>query len=285
MAICRRTQPKISIAEYARVFITKLLPSIKNKRSAASVVDDQATDALAELSLNAMLIAKYGKCNHFFVEHGVAEFCENSTKTISSDYFGAIPSVELVKRPNGWPYQPPIPTPEFSDVIGGGFFFHFPVIERRKSLMVMPLSVITVDNERMRLNCAVFDGTSVIPLDSALSVGAEDLRPDLFMIGRLVFGLSLYMDAFPDAVIGASSDDIIQPGHYTGGRKIIGRTEVVGEDERHSVSPHWRRGHFRMLNSERFVKKQGMTVFVKGTFVKGRAFDVLADAPPVAANA
>ena len=39
--------------------------------------------------------------------------------------------------------------------------------------------------------------------------------------------------------------------------------------------PHYRVGHFRYLSSERFRVKRGMTVFVHGAFVKGKAKTVL----------
>ena len=99
-------------------------------------------------------------------------------------------------------------------------------------------------------------------------------------MARLLFGLSLYMDAFPDAVVEAGADSVHQIKHYSGARHIVNRNEIVDEEHRHSVSPHWRRGHFRLLTSAKFIRKQGQTVYVRGTFVKGKAFDVVDDAPP-----
>ena len=102
-------------------------------------------------------------------------------------------------------------------------------------------------------------------------------------IARLVFGLSLYMDAFPETVVHAGNDDVHHIRHYDGPRHIVARNAVVDEERRQGVSPHWRRGHFRLLASARFVHKQGQTVYVRGTFVKGQAFDVLEEVPSVEA--
>lgn len=38
-----------------------------------------------------------------------------------------------------------------------------------------------------------------------------------------------------------------------------------------SKSPHLRRGHFRFLQSEKFVNKKGCIVFVSETMIKGQA--------------
>ena len=45
--------------------------------------------------------------------------------------------------------------------------------------------------------------------------------------------------------------------------------------ENRDVSPHLRRGHFRMLSSDYFKNKQGQIVFVKSSFVKGNAKTVI----------
>ena len=67
--------------------------------------------------------------------------------------------------------------------------------------------------------------------------------------------------------------------HYKGEQRQIGRSPVMEHEEKQARSPHWRRGHFRVLQSEKYTHKRGQTVFVKGTFVRGTAFDILDDAP------
>lgn len=95
----------------------------------------------------------------------------------------------------------------------------------------------------------------------------------------LVYGLSLYIDAFPDAITPTNMRDSLK--NRESGRNIrIARSSILNEEDRNSVSPHFRRGHFRVLESERFTKKKGQTIFVKGTFIKGRSYDVHNDSQP-----
>jgi len=60
------------------------------------------------------------------------------------------------------------------------------------------------------------------------------------------------------------------------GKRVIlrGNSEVM-EDIENSKSPHFRRGHYRLLSSDRY-KKRGI-VFVKGCFVKGKARQIHED--------
>ena len=41
------------------------------------------------------------------------------------------------------------------------------------------------------------------------------------------------------------------------------------------ITPHLRRGHFRRLESDFYKKKKGKIIFVRSTFVKGKAKTVL----------
>jgi len=102
-------------------------------------------------------------------------------------------------------------------------------------------------------------------------------RPESAKLLKLVCGLSLYMDAFPETVVPAGNDDVQHIRHYEGSRHVVSKNEIFDEERRNSVSPHWRRGHWHLLQSERFVHKKGQTIYIRGTFVKGKAFDVLDD--------
>jgi hypothetical protein len=84
---------------------------------------------------------------------------------------------------------------------------------------------------------------------------------------RLLFGLSLYCQAFPECV--TDMTDTPMPW-LQGSRTLIGKHELVDAEESRRVSPHYRRGHFRVLRHDRF-NEPGRVVFVKGTFVKGTA--------------
>ena len=128
------------------------------------------------------------------------------------------------------------------------------------------------------------DGEDTLLMQPSANLREFGSDAGTYWLTKLVFGLSLYMDAFPDAVVEAGAENVHRIKHYDGARHIVNRNEIVDEEHRHSVSPHWRRGHFRLLTSAKFVRKQGQTVYVRGTFVKGKAFDVMEDAPACTAN-
>ena len=90
---------------------------------------------------------------------------------------------------------------------------------------------------------------------------------------RLTLGLSLYLEAFPDALQEFQAPEKA----FKGKRNLTLRVpKEVQEDIDHSVSPHYRRGHMRLLTSERYTEeKRGKAVFVKGCFVKGKAYELV----------
>jgi hypothetical protein len=88
--------------------------------------------------------------------------------------------------------------------------------------------------------------------------------------------LSLYLDAFPDSIIPGHHEDIADFNYYPGTWNIVTANDIVNEEITRSVDPHYRKGCFHVLRSERFVRKKGQTIWVRGTFVKGTALDVLA---------
>lgn len=87
---------------------------------------------------------------------------------------------------------------------------------------------------------------------------------------RLVAGLGLYMKTFPHCVYDGIPEDAKHKGWFKNlaSRTLFTTSEVVCTD---GVTPHYRSGHFRLLTAERYVKKRGQVVFVRGTFVKGQA--------------
>lgn len=228
---------------------------------------------------------KYRKITHYFLAPGVATFCASSVKDLTPDFCKRLPECEPIDPPHN-----PLP---LVVVVGddmkmrGGFAIHFPTSERQHSILVLPDAEIPHPLQKAvyKYYFAASDGTDTVLMQKenfdsfwdGVDTGADG-------IARIVFGLSLYMDAFPDAVLPASSDDVKHIGHYDGAKNRVAANSIVTEEERHGISPHWRRGHFRILVSERFTRKQGQTVYVRGTFVKGKAFEVLDDAPPCNPN-
>lgn len=217
---------------------------------------------------------RYAPINHYFLASGVADFVAGAVRDFSSDYLKRLPECQP------WPWL------GGSDICPGGFAIHFPAKEKSRSLIVVPRSLWTTNKtgtEKIRYEFVVSDGHRVVFANPCKQDEADDAY--YTFMTKVVYGLSLYMDAFPDAVVEAGAENVHQIKHYDGARHIVNRNEIVDEEHRHSVSPHWRRGHFRLLTSAKFVRKQGQTVYVRGTFVKGKAFDVMEDAPPCTANA
>lgn len=86
----------------------------------------------------------------------------------------------------------------------------------------------------------------------------------------LVFGLSLYIRCFPEAVKEGFPEFAKHPAHFKGEKCHAVRT-VPQIMERDGPVPHFRNGHFRFLASERFTKKRWQTIFVSESFIKGKA--------------
>lgn len=90
---------------------------------------------------------------------------------------------------------------------------------------------------------------------------------------KLIVGLGMYLSCFPDQIKAGIPDDLKHSNYYQGQRRTIGISEKV--IIRDGPTPHYRVGHFRMLQSARYKNKKGQVVFVHGCFVKGKAETVL----------
>lgn len=92
---------------------------------------------------------------------------------------------------------------------------------------------------------------------------------------RAVMNLFMYMSAFPDLVM-TGAPEINCEGVSGKAKKAIIKTAECLID-RSGVTPHFRRGYFKFLNSDFYKKKRGQVVFVHSTFVKGKAVTVMDD--------
>ncbi len=108
------------------------------------------------------------------------------------------------------------------------------------------------------------------------SINNNSTEPTKTMF-HLVTNFLLYMKCFPDSILNSPPDDVKK--QYA---PYISRCFTIKTDEslidRAGVTPHFRRGHFRVLRSEVFKKKRFQTVFVHSSFVKGHAKTVLDNA-------
>jgi hypothetical protein len=245
---------------------------------------DDLTAGLQLFPAYVRYVQVFHRSAHYFVAPGVADFCIASVKSLSPDYLRQFPLTARVH------------CAEFGGSVPGCMFFHFPAKEKRDSVALcsgfpfptrqgescvdyMAIAAIASSGALFGLEGSQ-DGIPR-PIEGIISGGdtdAEALRiaPEC---PKLLFGLSLYMDAFPDAVVPAADGEVHHIKYYKGPRHVVSRSPVMEHEERQARSPHWRRGHFRVLHSPKFVHKRGQTVFIRGTFVRGQAFDILADTP------
>lgn len=227
---------------------------------------------------------------HYFVAPGVAEFCIASVKSLSPDYLRQFPP------------PPRVQCSVLGGTLAGCIFFHFPAKENRDSVALCPGFPFPTRNGSSGVDFMAIAAISSagglfglegsqdgVPRPIAAIGPAHEAAADALALSpelpKLLFGLSLYMDAFPDAIVPAADHSVHHLRHYKGEQRQVGRSPVMEHEERQARSPHWRRGHFRVLHSEKFTHKRGQAVFVKGTFVKGQAFDILDDAPPTTPEA
>lgn len=91
---------------------------------------------------------------------------------------------------------------------------------------------------------------------------------------RLALNTIAYMSCFPDCVADGVPKDLFEKSVGKTDRNITFHlSEKIKDVENSSVSkiPHFRKGHFRSLQSDYFVNKKGQIIFVAETMVKGIA--------------
>lgn len=87
---------------------------------------------------------------------------------------------------------------------------------------------------------------------------------------RTVLGVGLYAKCFPSAIHEGLPSFAKHPAHYKN-KPCISVNIDPQLLSRSGPIPHIRRGHFRLLQSDRYKNKQGEVIFVSETFVKGTA--------------
>ena len=119
-----------------------------------------------------------------------------------------------------------------------------------------------------------------------LNLGFTDLAtdekpnpPEVDWIIRLVCGLGVYLDCFPEMLLPGIPKDMVDPGWRSPYPTFtLGQAEAIrlpGSGTHASPIGHLREGHFKTLRSEKFVNKRFQTIFVRGCFVNGKAATVL----------
>lgn len=268
--------------QFANLIFQNKLKVFEHVRSKQASAHNQTDLLFAELY--SCFLWKFRTMDHYFMEDGVADFCTGSVKNFTEDYYKPMPSPDAVRCPKmdqGWLCDHAVANSDGS--LKSGYVIHFPARERRNSVIVLPNFVFKLKGTRsakIYLH-AIVNGFDVI-LSPTHTSGKAPEHDDggQEWLNRLVYGLGLYTEAFPEAITLTAMRANFKTGS---GRCIrVKQSPIMKEENQHAVSPHYRRGHFRVLISERFTHKRGETVFVKGTFIKGKSFDVMNDAAPLA---
>lgn len=287
--VFKRYMRNKSEAEFCR--FAGVMPEIAQATGRYTPEEWICTQAATQL----LFLWRYRKIQHFFLAPGVASFCSSCVHELSEEYCKRLPECEDVLAPaygeaDQWMVTSVhVENGRRVDKMQGGFAIHFPSSERRRSLMVVPSAVLGMPRMEewrgpafatyatiAKYYVLASDGQEVAVINenpTGLSVDGGQAIP------RLIFGLSLYMDAFPDVVVPTRDGEIHHAKHYEGQRNYVRCNEVANTENKNASCPYWRRGHPRTLRSERFIRKKGQTIWIDGFFVKGKAFDVLGDTP------
>lgn len=91
---------------------------------------------------------------------------------------------------------------------------------------------------------------------------------------RLAINTIAYMKCFPDCVAEGVPNNLFEKSVGKADRNVTFQlSEKIKDIGNSSISkiPHFRKGHFRLLQSDYFAKKKGEVIFVAETMVKGKA--------------
>ena len=216
--------------------------------------------------------------SHYFLEKGLPEFLISSVKNIDAAFYKSLPFHNgFMSKPRNIPkiYGELKEWDKFLLKTGTkkGFAIHFHRSDFDRSLLVVGRKATSWGHE----------GLIVGNFDDVFYWRNDDEKYDWGKLGetntdllKLVLGFSLYIDAFPE-LVKDHDEKSLKWKLYNGKRKIVLHGTQSTSDQKNSVSPHYRRGHFRLLTSEKYKKKRGHVVFVKGCFINGKAFDVITD--------
>lgn len=94
---------------------------------------------------------------------------------------------------------------------------------------------------------------------------------------KVIFGLFIYMDAFPDCVRAGPPEVVKGYVEKTNSLTLLTHDVIKRENEMSKVIPHMRRGHFRVLQSERYTKKRFQAVYVKPSMIGGESLTVTSE--------
>jgi hypothetical protein len=102
----------------------------------------------------------------------------------------------------------------------------------------------------------------------------DEISQTILKMFRLAINTIAYMNCFPDCVADGVPKNLFERGEDKLARNFTFHlSEKITENENSQLSkiPHFRKGYFKLLQSDYFVNKKGQLVFVAETMVKGKA--------------
>ena len=94
-------------------------------------------------------------------------------------------------------------------------------------------------------------------------------------VPKTMINLFLYMNTFPEAVLDGPPPIRLLESERKQRSISIGASETIKRMYVNGITPHMRRGHYRILKSEVFTKKRYQTIYISPTMVKGTASHVV----------
>jgi len=91
---------------------------------------------------------------------------------------------------------------------------------------------------------------------------------------RLAINTIAYMICFPDCVADGVPKNLFERSEDRSARDFTRQlSEKIRDIDNSKLSkiPHFRKGHFSLLQSDYFINKKGQIIFVPETMVKGKA--------------
>jgi hypothetical protein len=94
---------------------------------------------------------------------------------------------------------------------------------------------------------------------------------------KLIVGLGMYVSCFPETITEGVPEDLKHPSYHPYAKPfVIGvSNKIRGVGTGDSVNPHYRKGHWRLLQSEKFTHKRYQSIFVSECFIHGEADTIL----------
>ena len=255
--------------------------AIRNYGSVSGV--DAARSDILSFTLVSEYMLMTGAVTHLYLPG--REFCDwlvNATTVVSLDTIKVVmDEIDMSNR------YPGISMP--SELVGQSVYnpvvLHFPADAKIASFMLSYLPdrkrLCASDDNReppaLLVSSNNHSGEVSSIIHSMQPTGTADDIDYIEYRTRLVCGLGMYTNCFPEAKIPGVPEDLKHPAHhkYAGCTTIQVVSRIRGGGTHASPMGHFRQGHFRTLTSARYTKKRFQVIWIDQTFVNGKAETIL----------